>query len=383
MTTRINNAYADLLALTPQPPAWTVDWRTLWPLWPELTALDACPQDPVHHAEGDAGTHTRMVAEALVSDPDWRTLEDGPRSILFWATVLHDIGKPACTRTEEDGRITARGHSRTGALIARRLLWEAGAPFQWREAICGLIAAHQLPFWLLDRPAPARLAIATSWRCRPDLLCLHARADALGRICADQAAILDNVALAREAFAEAGCLTAPFPFANDESRVAFFERDDRDPYFAAHEAHRCTVTVMSGLPGAGKDTWIARHRPDLPMVSLDVLREELGVKPTAEQGKVAQLARERAREHLRAGRDFVWNGTNTTRDARSRVLRLLRDYNARIEITYLEPPRATLLTQNRARPDAVPEAVIHKLAAKLEPPGPDEAHAIHLAAPPD
>ncbi|MEM1345012.1 MAG: AAA family ATPase [Pseudomonadota bacterium] len=364
-----------LLDLVPGPPEWQIAWPSIWGLWPELAALDGCPQDPVHHGEGDVGTHTRMVVEALVAEPDWRALPEPPRGWLFWAAVLHDIGKPACTRTEE-GRLTSRGHSRAGAAIARRLLWHAGAPFAWREALCGVIAAHQLPFWLIERPGPARLAIETSWRCAPDLLCLHARADAKGRHCRDRDTILDDVVLAAATFEEAGCLTAPFRFANDESRVAFFEREDCDPFYAAHEALRCTVTVMSGLPGAGKDTWIARHRPDLPVVSLDALRAEADTAATDNQGRIVQAAQERAREHLRAGRDFVWNATNITRQTRAKVLRLLRDYGARLEIVYLEPSADRLFSQNAAREAAVPADVIARLAAKLEPPEEWEAHRI-------
>jgi len=334
-----------------------------------------CPQDPVYHAEGDVGVHTRMVVEALVANPDWRGLPAEEQSWLFWAAVLHDIGKPSCTK-EEDGRITSRGHSRVGAAITRRLLWQVGSPFEWREALCGVIVAHQLPFRLIERPDPNRSAIETSWRCHADRLCLHARADAEGRICDDKAAILDNIALAKATFEEAGCLSGPFRFANDESRVAFFERDDRDPFYVAHEDYRCAVTVMSGLPGSGKDTWIGRNRPDLPVVSLDALREETGTSATDNQGRIVQAAFERAREHLRARHDFVWNATNVTRQTRKKVLRLLRDYGARIEIVYLEPPADRLLSQNTSREAVVPTDVILRLVDKLEPPGDWEAHRI-------
>ncbi len=57
-----------------------------------------------------------------------------------------------------------------------------------------------------------------------------------------------------------------------------------------------------------------------------------------------------------------------TRQNRSRVLRLLRDYGARIEIIYLESGSDQLRRQNRDRPDAVPNAVIDHLVKKLEPP---------------
>ncbi len=320
-----------------------------------------------------------MVVEALVADPEWQSLPSDDRSCLFWAAILHDVGKPVVTKHEADERISSRGHSRVGASIARQLLWHAGAPFAWREALCGIIAHHQLPFWLIERPDPVRMAIETSWRCRPDHLCLHAKADALGRVCQDQQAILESVSLAALTFQEADCLHGPFAFANDESRVAFFDLEDRDPHYAAHEDFKCTVTVMSGLPGAGKDMWIAKNRAHHPVVSLDLIRDEMGVSATDNQGQVIQAAHERAREYLRAGTDFVWNATNVTRLNRSKVLRLLRDYGARIEIVYLEVSPDRLRRQNRDRPDAVPDAVIDHLARKLEPPEMWEAHQVFIA----
>lgn len=385
MTHRRSDAprFAQLAGLVPTAPGWAVDWAAIWSLWPELPALDTCPQDPIHHGEGDAGTHTRMVAEALVADSTWRALAPADRGRLFWTTVLHDIGKPGTTKHEADGRITARGHARLGAAMARRLLWEAEAPFAWREAVCGVISWHLLPFWLIERPDPQRLAVATSWRCRPDDLCLHARADGTGRLCADQAGILENVELARAAFEEAGCLSTPFAFANDESRVAFFEREDRDPHYAAYEDFKCRVTVMSGLPGSGKDAWIARNLPDLPVVSLDAVRAETGAAPTGNQGRVIQAAQERAREHLRAGRDFVWNATNVSRLVRTKVLGLLRDYGAHIHIVYVEVPPDRLFQQNAGRDTPVPTDTILGLVDKLDPPAPWEAHRITHRVPPD
>ena len=367
-----------LVLQVPTGPLWRIDWDAIWVLWPELAALDTCPQDPIHHAEGDVGTHTRMVVEALVADPDWQNLTRDDQTYLFWAAVMHDIGKPAVTKHEEDGRISSRGHSRVGASIARQMLWHAGSPFAWREALCGIIAHHQLPFWLIERPDPTRLAIETSWRCRPDHLCLHAKADALGRVCSDQDAILESVSLAAITFQEAGCFDAPFAFANDESRVAYFDLPDRDPHYAAHEDFTCTVIVMSGLPGAGKDTWIAQNRPDHPAISLDLIRDELGVSATDNQGQVIQAAHERAREYLRKGTDFVWNATNVTRLNRSKVLRLLRDYGAKVVVVYIEVGPDQLRRQNRDRPDAVPDAVIEHLSHKLEPPEMWEAHRITI-----
>lgn len=100
-------------------------------------------------------------------------------------------------------------------------------------------------------------------------------------------------------------------------------------------------TLMAGLPDSGKDHWLALNRGGLPIVSLDELRREPGVEPTDNQGKVAQLAKERCRQLLRAGTSFVFNATNTMRQTRSRWLDPFAEYDARIEVVYLEPPSRT------------------------------------------
>ena len=118
---------------------------------------------------------------------------------------------------------------------------------------------------------------------------------------------------------------------------------------------------MSGLPGAGKDTWVSENLADWPVVSLDQIREELDVDPTDAQGGVVAHARERAREHLFAGRRFVWNATSLSKQLRSAVLNLLFDYGAKVRIVYVEAPEKALRAQNRARDAVVPDAVIERL----------------------
>lgn len=368
-------SFRDLMALVPIQSDPRPDWASIWSLWGALPALDSCPQDPWHHAEGDAGTHTRMVVEALIADPHWQKLPVKRASTLFWAAVLHDIGKPATTKQEE-GRITSRGHSALGARIARRLLWEADAPFEWREEVCGLIAAHQAPFWLIGREDPERKAAELSWLCNTADLCLHARADARGRICADRRQILEAVDLAAVQFAETGCFGQRYPFANDESRVAAFTRPDRALSHAAHEDFTCTATLMCGLPGTGKDSWIAKHGGDRPMISLDEIRRKSGIRHDDNQGLVVQAVRKEAREHLRAGRDFIWNGTNLRRSTREALLGLFRAYGARTEIVYVEVPPKILFEQNADREDAVPRSTLEHYIDRLEVPAITEAHRL-------
>jgi tRNA nucleotidyltransferase (CCA-adding enzyme) len=68
--------------------------------FPELAALAGCPQDPEWHPEGDVFTHTAHCCDALARDPDWLNSDARRRRLLMFAVLLHDVGKPACTRQE-------------------------------------------------------------------------------------------------------------------------------------------------------------------------------------------------------------------------------------------------------------------------------------------
>jgi hypothetical protein len=57
-------------------------------------------------------------------------------------------------------------------------------------------------------------------------------------------------------------------FATDHARMNYLQKDDVMPY----EQPETKVVIMSGLPGAGKDTYVRRNYTDWPVVSLDDIR---------------------------------------------------------------------------------------------------------------
>jgi predicted kinase len=365
----------------PQPPEWTVEWEAIAARFAWVRALAETPQEPAHHAEGDVATHTRKVVEALAGMEAWRALPADERGITFAAALLHDVAKPARTRVEPDGRITSPGHARLGERLTRAILWggdglDAPAPLPARETICALVRFHGLPLWLLDKADPVRAAVEASPRARLDLVALVAEADVRGRIAADRDALLERVALFRAFCEEWGCLRAPYAFASDHARFVYFHERKADPAYAAYDDTTFEVILMSGLPGAGKDTWIARNHPDLPVVSLDRIRRELKVAPDEDQGAVAQAAKARARELLRRHEPFIWNATNVTRALRGQLVDLFASYGARVRIVYVEAPHAELLRRNERREASVPGPVIAKLARKLEIPDLTEAQTV-------
>jgi predicted kinase len=345
-------------------------------------ALAATPQDARWHAEGDVWIHTRMVVDALVALPAWQAQDPVGRAITFVAALVHDVGKPATTTREPDGAITSRGHSGRGDHLVRRWLWQRGVPFGAREHVCALVRHHQVPFFGITRPEAeaARTAGRLSLRLRHDWLALVAEADARGRRTADpaeQREIVDRTLLWIELCRELGCLDRPYPYASDHARILHLEAEDarrRLPDQPVHDDTTCEVTVMCGLPASGKSSWLGAHAPALPQVSLDEIREVTGVDPDDDQAPVAAAAREAARVHLRAGRDFAWNATNVSDRIRGKVIRLCRDYRARVRIVYCEVAEATLAERNRRGDATVPAAAISRMLDRWSVPALDEAH---------
>jgi predicted kinase len=364
----------------PIAPAAELDWEHLVARFGWLQSLAGVPQDPVFHAEGDVWVHTRMVCESLSDNPRWQALPDSERVTVMAAALFHDIAKPATTRCEDDGRVTARGHSRRGELMARAELWRMGVPFAVREAVASMVRYHQHPFFLLERDDAARDALTISMSTRCDHLGLLAESDMRGRVCPDQARVLEAIELYREFCGELGCLQRPRSFANDLSRYEYFHKPDRDPDYAAWDEGGFEVVLMAGMPGAGKSQWIAAQRPDLPVVSLDGLRVEMGLTMDDDQGALVQRADALAREHLRAQRPFVWDATNLTRQRRSALVSLFAGYGARIRIVYVEAPERVLLAAQRSRPEAerVPARVMESLVHRWEVPDATEAHTLEI-----
>lgn len=320
-----------------------------------------------------------MVLRQLADLEDWSSLSAHEQTVLIFTALFHDVAKPLTTEVDpETGRVTSPKHAVKGEHVARRVLRDLGCDLMTREEIARLVRYHGRPAFLFERDEPTHEVVRLSWLVNNRLLYLFALADTRGRDTDSMTRPEENLHFWKLMAEETGCYDQPFPFATDHARFTFFRQRAPNLHYVPHEEFSCEVTVMAGLPGSGKDTWLSRNRHGRPVVSLDDIRVELDIEPTDEQGQAAQLARERCREFLRAGTSFAFNATNTMKQTRGRWLSLFADYNARIEIIYLEPPFESILQQNKDRGRTVPESVIRKLADKCEPPTWTECHKLVL-----
>jgi putative nucleotidyltransferase with HDIG domain len=344
---------------------------------PWSRAMAECAQDVAWHSEGNVWTHTKMVCAQLTLLEEWAMLTHPERTALLFTALFHDCGKPLTSHVDPgSGRITSPKHAVKGAHLARSILRTLGCNVTTREEIVRLVRFHGRPAFLLEKPQPSHEVVSLSWLVSNKLLYLFALADTRGRSTVEMTRPEENLHLWRLVAEENGCFNRPFPFANDHARFLFYRQEQPNLHYVPYEGHRCTVTLMSGLPGSGKDAWLAVNRAELPVVSLDDIRGELDVEATDDQGEVIQLARERCRELLRSGRSFAFNATNILRQTRRRWIDLFADYDARIEIVYVEPPLPVILSRNGRRDRSVPDGVIRELCDKCEPPTFTEAHGL-------
>ena len=339
-------------------------------------AMTQCEQNPHWHAEGNVWIHTKMVIAELVKSPNYQALPISEQRILLLAALLHDCGKPNTT-IMEDGRIRSPGHSKAGARLARQILRDQHFSLEERERICNLIFCHGWPPYVADIDDPEMEVIKASWLCLNSQLVLLSLSDMRGR----QGAIptsysLDAVSLWQDLAQQLDCFDKPYD-TNSEGRIQALEGKDIR-FYLPHEEFKCTMTLLAGVPGVGKDTWLRKHEPSLPVVSLDNLREEMEVQPTDNQGHVSNAAKEAVREYLRAGQDFAFNATNITKETRGRWIRLARDYNARVRLIYIEPPLEVIRKQNRDRKANVPDSIVIRLLDRIEVPMAGEAHELAL-----
>lgn len=146
--------------------------------YPELAALEGCPQDPIWHPEGDVWIHTLHCLDWFAAE---RTEDELDDLVVGLGILCHDFGKPATTR-EEDGHVTSRGHESAGEGPTRRFLERLTNQQDLIDEVVPLVCCHLRPRALHEANASdnavCRLAKQVH---RIDRLVRVARADHAGR----------------------------------------------------------------------------------------------------------------------------------------------------------------------------------------------------------
>lgn len=375
-------SYNELLNMVPTETG--TEYEKFYDFFPELIKLQHTPQDKYYHAEGDVWTHTKMVCNELIKQQEYQDADATSRFVMFYAALLHDISKPVCTKTEEDGHISAKGHSKIGAIDTRTFLWKADVPIDIRERVCGIIQNHQVPFFAFAKAKvgfPARdpkfLAHRLSHICNLNELITVAKADMLGRDCVEKEQCMQDIELFQMLCIEEECYTQQKQFPDNITKLKYFQSEGQiSPDFPFFQETGSKVYVLSGLPATGKNHWISKNLAHLPVVSFDDAKAELGLTERDNPGHAVHLVQDKMKELLRNKQDFVFNATNLISALRMKSLGLFHNYNAYTNIICIEAPYKEVLQRNNARESSIPNSKIEQMLFKWELPQNTEAHEI-------
>lgn len=124
--------------------------------FPLIAALCDCPQDPEWHPEGDVFTHTCHCLDAMVQNPLYLRASRIEQLTLMFATLVHDVGKPATT-TEQfkhgKKRLVSPGHDHVGIELAANFLHSIGAPHAIIPHVQALVGNHMASIHIRKRPS--------------------------------------------------------------------------------------------------------------------------------------------------------------------------------------------------------------------------------------
>lgn len=142
---------------------------------------------------------------------------------------------------------------------------------------------------------------------------------------------------------------------------------------------RPKVILLVGLPGSGKSTWADARL--LPVISSDGLRQLLldDIESQSANTTIFRILRMLLVTRLKLGRPATCvDATNLTRKERRPYCLLAQMHGADIEAVFFDVPPAICVERNRARSRKVPEEIMARMVAKLQPP--EEAEGFSLVS---
>ena len=351
--------------------------------FPEIARLKECQQNPRWHSEGDAWAHTKLAYEKLekevLSKMDfWMYFNADEEKIVRSAVILHDIGKGVTTSLGKDGNWHSYGHELEGEKIARVLLWNED--FHIRETICSLIRYHMEPLRLFESknwiPRMLEIGARVPWKY---LYCVK-MADLLGSVQINGGTMEEDLKK-MELIKEMAISFGIWHKTNSQYKNVIKYSCHRNTFPWKMQNEKKVAYILIGLPGAGKNTWIAKNLSmvdNLGNLSRDDIRVELGfcspdekyLGTDEEEKMVTKVYDEKLDNFIVNCRCIVLNNVHLKKKYREVTTNKLRDAGFEIFYIYIEAP--TLENNYNRRDGQIREDRIKAMALSFEWPEPSE-----------
>lgn len=137
------------------------------------------------------------------------------------------------------------------------------------------------------------------------------------------------------------------------------------------------VYMMVGIPGSGKSTWCKQNHPDLPVVSRDIIRAEVGFTSGADEKVVLSREQEdlvtkheyaKMKAYCEKKQSFIVDDTNTGR-FRAKLIDFLHSYGAYVVGVNLNTPLDVCI---RRREGQIPADAMQRIFDRRVELSPDE-----------
>ena len=346
---------------------------------PEFAVMKVCKHSAHWHKEGSPWDHTKLVvnnALALIRRGGCGNImfkyhgNARHEKALLLAALFHDIAKPVVTDYDESKHDwAAPNHANTGAFMTRMLLFDED--INLREEVVFIVRNHMMMHHILDNPKKiekklfkfAQNEVINPWSDNPndivdytasfEMLCYMCMCDDFGSVCEDEA-FVDKVYKQNRIYNLKEVITENGFSIKDGSFFAGVY-GNQNCLIARHilfgeplddSKKDIKVCVLIGTPGSGKTTYYKKNFPDLPIVSRDIARADLGFcKPGEkylgtkdEEDKVTKYLDNLCLKYAANGQDFVVDNTHVKEKYRGFLHSLLKGYRVEWDYIYIEAP---------------------------------------------
>lgn len=125
------------------------DTGLLFAIFPELSTLKGCFQNKFH--QYDVFEHTMKAfyhLENILNNKIIHNIDENTASLLKFAILLHDTGKPLVKKVDNEGNVRFYGHSKKGAEITKEISFRLKLSTKEKYFIDFIIRNHIRPLHL-------------------------------------------------------------------------------------------------------------------------------------------------------------------------------------------------------------------------------------------